>query len=170
MSGAQLAASEEPRLHNGFVWPQELETRREGILPVEIFAIANMVVDIRRELRLNARQHHFPHGKIYRDVVLRPDGPLGANRTVRTTANPTSLLLNSSHHGHGQNTRRITDLQSTIDIKTNQDHDVGTFLRMGKSCSYFVRLQPDSAVGWQWMYETDIERAAGFNQGWRSTR
>src|SRR5713101_4107301 len=72
------AASEEPRLHHGFVWPQELETRLEGILPVQIFSIANMVVDIRHELRLDVRKHQFPHGKVYRDVVLRPDGPLGA--------------------------------------------------------------------------------------------
>jgi hypothetical protein len=137
------------------VWPQELETRREGILPVQIFAIANMVVDIRHELRLDVRQHQFPYGKVYRNVVLRPDGSLGANGTIRTTANPTSLLLDSSHHGHGQNTRRVTNLQGTIDIKTNQDHDVGTFLRMGEPCSYFVGLKPDSAVDWQWIYETD---------------
>src|SRR5215831_1241739 len=124
----RIAASEEPRLHNGFVWPEELETRREGILPVQIFSVADMVVNIRHELRLDVRQHHFPHGKVDRDVVPRPDGPLGTNGTVRTTANPKALPLNSFHHGHGQHTRWVTDFQGTIDIKTDQDHDVEAFL------------------------------------------
>jgi len=30
----RIAASEEPGLHNSLVWPQKLETRLEGILPV----------------------------------------------------------------------------------------------------------------------------------------
>src|SRR5262249_24544627 len=110
--------------------------RREGILPVQIFSIANMVVDIRHELSLDVRKHHFSHSKIYRDVVLRPDGPLGANGTLRTTANPTSLLLDSFHHGHRQNTSRVTNLQAALDIKTNQDHDVGAFARMGEPCRH----------------------------------
>ena len=66
----RIAASEEPGLHNGLVWPQKLEARLEGILSVQIFAIANMVVDIRHELRLDVRKHQFPHGKVYRNVVL----------------------------------------------------------------------------------------------------
>src|SRR3989442_1442884 len=105
------AASEKQSLHHALVWPQNLKTRLKGILPVQIFSIANMVVDIRHELRFDVRQHQFPHGKVYRDVVLRPDGPLDAHGTIRTTANPTSLLLDSLHHGHGQHTRRVTDLQ-----------------------------------------------------------
>src|SRR5262245_34432739 len=94
-----------------------------------------MVVDIRHELRLDVRKHHFPHGKVYRDVVVRPDGPLGADGTVRTTANHKSLLLDFFHHGYGQHPRRVTDLQGTIDIKTDQDHNVGAFLRIGEPCS-----------------------------------
>src|SRR3989475_9014015 len=163
-----MAASEEPRLHHGFVWPQELETRLEGILPVQIFSIANMVVDIRHKLRLDVRKHQFPHGKVYRDVVLRPDGPLGTNGTVRTTANPTSLLLDSFHHGHGQHTRRVTDLQGTIDIKTNQDHDVRAFLRMGEPCSRCRRHEAARRVGLA--ASVEARAPAGFNQGWRSTR
>src|SRR5882762_10034918 len=53
------AASEEPRLHHSFVWPQERETRLEGIPLVQIFTIANMVVHIRHELRLDVRKHHL---------------------------------------------------------------------------------------------------------------
>jgi hypothetical protein len=30
VAATRSAASEEPGLHNGFVWPQELETRLEG--------------------------------------------------------------------------------------------------------------------------------------------
>src|ERR1043166_3756396 len=123
------AASEEPRLHNGLVWPKEFETRLEGILPVQIFTIANMVVHLRHEFGFDVRQHHFPYGKVYRDVVPRPDGPLGAYGTVRTTTNHKSLPLDAFHHGHGQHARRVTDFQGPVDIKTNQDHDVGAFLR-----------------------------------------
>ena len=164
----QIAASEEPGLHNGLVWPQKLETRLEGILSVQIFAIANMVVDIRRELRLDVRKHQFPHGKVYRNVVSCPDGPLGANGTVRTTANPKSLLRDSFHHGHREHTRRVTDLQGTIDIKTNQDHDVGAFLRMGEPCRRCRGQRPHAARGFRPPWRP--ERPAGFNQGWRSTR
>jgi len=53
----RMVASEEPGLHNGFAGPQELKTCIKGIALVQIFAIANMVVDIRHELRLDVRQH-----------------------------------------------------------------------------------------------------------------
>ena len=121
-------------MHEGFVGPQERETRRESIPPVQIFAIANMVVDIRHEHRLDVRQHQFPHSKVDRDVVPRPDGPLGANGTVRTTANEKPLLLDSLHHGHGQHARRVTNLQGTVNIKANQNHNVEAFQRMSEPC------------------------------------
>lgn len=135
LAAPRIAASEEPGLHDGFVWPQELEACIEGIPSIQIFSIANMVVDICHEFRLDVRKHQFPHGKVYGDIVLCPDGSLGANGTVRTTANQKALLLDSFHHGHSQYTRRVTNLQGPIDIKANQDHDVGAFLRMNKPYS-----------------------------------
>jgi hypothetical protein len=134
-------------MHQGFVRPQEGKTRRESILPVQIFAIANMIVHIRYELRLDLRQHEFPHGKVDRDVVPCPDGPLGTNRPVRTTANHKPLLLDAFHHSHGQHARRVTNLQGPIDIKTNQDHNVGAFLRMGEPCRRYRGQDAASRLG-----------------------
>lgn len=84
-----------------------------------------MAIHIRLELRFDVGEHQFPDGKVYRDVVLLPDRPLSADGAVRTTANQKPFLLDSSHHIHGQDARRVTDLQGTVDIKTDQDHQVG---------------------------------------------
>lgn len=117
---------EKPRLHHGFVWPEELEPRLQGILLVQVFSVANMAVDIRLELRFDVREHHFPDGKVDRDVVLTPDGPLGANGTVRTTANQKPPVSGSSHHVHGQDSRWVSDLQGAVDVKTDQDDQVSS--------------------------------------------
>ncbi len=121
-------------MYQSFMGPQELKTCIQGILPVQIFAIANMVIHIGYEFRLDVGKHHLPHGKVYDNVVPCPDSPLGTNRAIRTTANHKPLLSDSFDHGHGQNSRWITDFQGAVDIKTDQDHDVGAFLRMGEQC------------------------------------
>ena len=107
----------EPRLQNRLVGPQELETGVERVLLVEVFPVADMVVHIRLECGLDIGQHHFPDGKVYRDVVPVPDRPLGADRTVGTAADHKALLLDSSDHGHGHDSGRVADLQSAVYVK-----------------------------------------------------
>ena len=110
----------------GFVGPKKLESSLQRILLVQIFPIANVVVDIRLELRFYIREHMFRNNKVYWDVVLFPDGPLSAKRTVRTTADQIPLLLGSSYHLHSQDSRRVAYLQGAVYVKTYQYHQVGS--------------------------------------------
>ena len=114
----------EPRHLDGFVGPEELESRLQRVFLVQVFPVADMVVDIRLELGLHVGEHLFRDDEVDLNVVLVPNGLLATHRTVGTASYQETLFLDHPNHIHGQNSRWITDVQRAVYVKTYQYHQL----------------------------------------------
>ena len=130
----RIAIQLEPGLGNGLIGPEEFEPGRQRLLPVQVFPVAYVVVDVGLELGFYVWELMLRDSEVVGDAVLFPDGPLSADGTVGATADQDSRLLRFPHEIHGQDAGRIAHFQRPIYIKTNQyDQVISSLLILGCS-------------------------------------